>query len=377
MRLTIKRSQLAMALVVAVALSACGTIELGQEEEAADDAAKTDAQSSMVMDAQLNEEGVSASLTDALEAMADSFGISAASSASLSLGELGILRRIKKQRESLYSKSCELDGSNAVVSVEASIDRSRSFASRVRSADWSVTGSENITRTWSKEVDDAAVQVNCDATNKYADIDWKGDLTGLNLDVSFERSREVSLTVVAKLENKSFSAERQFSAKGERSISWDGQLTSESGGEITRSKSVTSNVDRTHYRKNSKGEEKKIELNIKTEEESPLVIETVRNSSNFDLVSKNIKSGVLVGTRAGDGHIEATFSNLVSEFSEDECHLESGEVLYKLFKEGESEPAKSYKLLVVDGEISLVDVMSGEVKADFEFENCDVKSFQE
>lgn len=382
MKNTLNRTQLVLALVAGMALNACGTIDLGQQEaeKGADSPAAEDQQNSVVMDAQLNEEGISASLTDALEAMSDSIGITASvsASASIKLNALDVLRRRNKQRDSSYSKACKEEGLNAVVSVDGSIDRSMSFSNRLRVADWSVLGKEEITRTWSKNVNDADVQVKCDASGKYADIDWKGDLTGLKLDVAFERSRDANLSLAGKLKSViSFKGDRRYSAKGERHISWDSQVSSESGAEFTRTKTISSNVDRSHYRKNSKGVEKQIDINIKTDAEHPLVIETVRKASDLSIVSENIKSGVLIGSRKDDGHIEATFANVLTMFGDDECHLQSGEATYKLFKEGEAEASKSYKLVIVDGEITLTDTITGEVKTDFEFENCDVRSFQE
>jgi len=355
--------KLTQVLALVAAFSACGKSSRSDDE---DDAGSD----SVVDDAQLNQEAANASLTDAVEAMSDS-NEAGASASSLALATAEVTRT----DNSTFTKSCAADGDNAVVTIDADIDVKRSLVTRRAERSWVLTGSEDITRTWSKEVADAAVAVGC--SGKHAAITWSADPTGVSVDIDFKRTRVVNVDVTNKISGETFSRDKSFSAEGSRQTSWLSQTTDSAAATITRIKEISSNVDRVHNVQNSDGADRELIVNVKTAEDAPLSIEVVRGSADLELQSKTIQSGQLIETREGKGKIETVFADLKTEFSDTGCTLVSGSATFKFYNEGESEAAKTYKLEAAAGVYTYTNVDTGVAVDDYEFEGCDIRAFAE
>ena len=318
-------------------------------------------ENSIIEDSSLSTGAFDAGLTDALESLSDSAGY--ATGSGLALAD-----------NSKRTKSCVAADGIATVTMTNSVDREFSFDTPRRSYTRAVTGSGNLSRIWSQ----SDAEIGCDESGNYAAIDWRGDTTGLQLAVEFDRSRNASVSYENKIQGRSYSAERKFSAQGTRSVTWGEQTTDESGN-LVRTKTVTSQVTRTHSRANSADVAKTLELVVQTKPEADLKITTVRDSETLALVSKTITSGTLVAEKSGDGFVEKTFENLQLNFA-DGCHIASGKVTASFYKSqadgAEAELVKSMTLEIADGEYTLTDNTTGEGVADFDLPSCATRDFQ-
>ena len=342
----------------ALVMVGCGMQEKEDQKIARDSDDTVAADSSLVGDAKLTEEGMSAGLSDGLESLADSHLGSQSASLALFGG--------KFTDHSTYRRACEVQDRQAKVTVSATIDRSQQFENRRRLVERSVEGNGDITRLWSRE----GGSVGCDESEKYADIERKSDFAGLSVAVDFQRQRRVQFSHTGKLSGRSFRSERQFSANGERSVNWTAQEIDETADTLIRHLEIASKVERKHTKENSRGQSKELQLVVETKADAPLLVDVERKYSNLQLVSKTIASGEIKVQRRRDGHLEAKFESLKVVYDEEECRYESGSVTFKIFKDGEEKPSKTKQFIVENGEYKLIDVDTGEIHADFEPEQC-------
>jgi len=324
----------------------------------------TGSSSQLNSDSVAAEQSVAASFSEAMDSLSD--GSTESSSASLALADT---------KDGVVSKSCAVDGDKAVVTLKT--DRSFSWERTVRRSSLSMSSEAEAerTRTWSKE----GTSLECEGES--AAIDFRGDLTGYNLDVAIKRS--VSRNFERKnlqnneLVKKSYSA----SVDGTRSIKWLSQTT-QTDGSISRETSVSMLVNRSMSFFNKEGQTQTLALSIRTLEDAPLRITNIWDSlaKGRQLLSKEIQSGTIRAGKEGDATLEASFSDLKLQFSSSKCEVVSGQMSAKLFPAGATEAIRSYLLTVVEGEIKVQDVTDAanpvEIE-DFEYSPCDLRDFQD
>lgn len=360
------KQSLTLALVVGLIFNACGQglqQHIDDEDKEQKDTTPIAQEESLVQDTNLNQEAVEANLTDALEALADSNAAKTTTSFAL------FSRKITDN--STFEKKCEAKEGTAYVTIDASIDRNLVIETPRRKRTKDISGEGHQERTWSSESKD----IPCAENGHHALPSWEEAIPGLKLAVKFERSKDVNVEMLYKRPDNSFTRKKSFSAKGTREISWLSHEENEVENTVTLEKIVTSDVTRNHTRKTLKGKEIEFELNVKTKEDAALNIIVVRNKNDKTLTSKTIKSGTLIGTRKLDGHVESSFEDLKIDFDGQDCQVISGVVTSQFFKEGEEEPAKSFKLQITNGEYVLTNVETGEEIEDFELPGCALKDF--
>jgi len=361
----------AASLVLAAStLAACGN----------DDAERKDAKgstgSSLTEDATLNQQAVGSIMTDAFDSLSDqgttaaSLNLSSDSSADAVVNEVGDKAT---DQESKFEKSCSVEDGKAVVAVSSDIKRVFERTGRNVSFSRTLTGKSEQKRVFAKVNDGSAVAMECNANGKSAKVDWKAaDLAGLSLEMTFSREREIKGSFTNKRKNTTREWERSFKAEGSRSVSW-GEIDASASNttDLVREKTVTSKVKRTFNGKNKAGEDVSMELDVETKDGAPLVISVTRNATSLAIKEKKIKSGTLIGKKAGDGSVETSFENLHIIYGSGLCSAKSGVVTSKVFKDGSTDAVRELKLTIVDGEYTMVDVASGEEVSDFEFDACD------
>ena len=222
--------------------------------------------------------------------------------------------------DSQFTKTCVAgsDGS-AVVTVSSTLsdsstlDKTKFSVLRVRS------GSGEQKRTWLK----AGITIPCKSDGKEAQISW-ADPTGLKLTIDVNRERSDKLTLTNKVTGKVKEQSRSFLATGSRSIEW--LSASNTSTLLTRTKSVTSNVERKLTFTKSTGEETNLLLTVKTAANAPLNVTVERDAvSPYALKSKLINSGSIETTLPDGGKTVTTFSSLKFEVSSDGvCSTASG-----------------------------------------------------
>ena len=337
------------------------------EEERAETATST---TSISSSDDASSESVSTNLTDALETLSDS-NISS-SSASLALQGGGGANGLTVDR----SKSCAVDGDNAVVSIESTISGSVEFTTARASISREVTGSGTTTRTWSQT--DASVLCNDDATR--AAIDWEaGDISGLSLSAVIERSKSSSGSKTITSSGEEYTKSKSSSASGTRDITWISH-TDNDDGTFTRVKSVSSSITRSSDSSNSRTDESiSLSLTVATVEDSELQITVVRDSTSKDLVSKLISSGSLKASESEESYVVTSFEDYLLSFSDESCEATSGKVTSQFYEAGSEEPSKTYELTVTDGAYVLMDITDAENSVEveeFDYDLCDIQNFQ-
>jgi hypothetical protein len=357
------KTNAAFALILAstlTTLSACGAGDASRKDAGGDSSKTIDSSSSMTGDSALSEQVIAESVADGIASLADQ------GTTSTSLNLAGA------ERESSVTKSCAVDGSNAVVTVSSEINHEIERDGKNVSFTRVMTGSGTQTRTWSRTKDGAAVSVECGPGGKSAKIDWKEeDLAGLKLDMEFSRTRSVESTMVNNRRGTTRTTTSSFSVSGKRSSLWGEVVDGAEQGFIVREKTVTSSVTRKLSAKNSQNLDRNLEFTVATAENAPLQVRVSRSISTSSVDSKLIRSGTIVASRVGDGRIETSFDNLLVKYSAGECAAASGSVTTKIFKEGSAEADRELKLTVTDGEVTLVDVSTGAEVEEFQFDACD------
>jgi hypothetical protein len=167
-------------LIGVLALQACGS----KSNDKTNNPTQIDA-SVLVQDSQLTSGIVNASHGDVVAAAADQ---------GTSSSMLGLSLSDSDDDDSTVTKTCAAssDGKSAIVSISSNVNRTRTKSSgggRVVITS-TRTGSSATTRTWSR-ADGTAVACNNSGTG--ANVDFKNP-DGLKLDISFERSRNDSMT---------------------------------------------------------------------------------------------------------------------------------------------------------------------------------------
>lgn len=318
------------------------------------------ADSSIIQDESLRKETMSATVSEGMEAIEDANSDSGATA----------LRLAEPENNSTWTRTCEEEDKTAKVSLTGSIDKSFTKSTQRIEFTRSMTGEHNATRVWSYPDSDTAVT--CAEGGKFAKIDWSADITGLQLDATFKRSREISATHKVLATDRTRTAKLSFSAEGTREIKWTSQSLSDDGTVLTRTKEIASSTARTHVKENSKGANKEISFTVATKDGANLVVEDARATETLQRQSQKIVSGTLVVSRAGDGRVESAFDNLLMDFSSAAtCNIKSGTVTTTFYGEGSDDASSSYKIEFVGGDATVTDVETNEEVADVDLPDCD------
>ena len=363
-------NNISLSLVAALALTfvGCGAAQERNQTEQSE-AQTAGSAKSVSSNSELSAAAVETVLTDSFESLLTQNS----SGASLSLaGD----EAADSGDKSVYSRACVVEGDTAKVSISTTMDRSMTKDRPNMSMSRTVSGSSTQTRIWSMTKSGVAVPVLCGPNNKAALIDWSGDLAGMKLDVSFERSRShsISMTNKKKGKEKTWEHSRSFSASGNRKIEWsavDAAVTTA----IVREKTISSNVNRTVNVTKKDGSKEELAFAVKTSDDAPLKVRVERDKTTKALQKKTIKSGTIVATRNTDGRIESSFSDVVLSFDGKECVGDSGSVVTKFYAEGSAEPVKQLKLTIDGGVYTLTDLVTGEEKGELTEIGCDAEDF--
>ncbi len=337
-------------------------VACGQKDERAETSS-----TSLTSDSAQSETAVAASFNEAMDSMSDT-NMSSGSAAAFAL-ENGLGADV----EITMDRSCEALNGKAVVTInrDKTMSWERSNARLSISASSSIEN--DIVRTWSKEGDSVA----CELNGKAAAIDFEADLTGYTLDVSIKRnaSRTMEKTVVRTGETTKRSL--TSTVDGTRQAKWLSQEENDDGS-ISRSKSVSFNVTRTDNFVAKDGTIKDLSLRVETKEALQVTVTWDSLTRERQLLSKLISSGVIKASHASDSYVEASFSKLLMKFEADSCAVESGSMEARIYAEGTEEASKIYSLTAVDGTITVKDVTDPanpkEVE-DFDYSPCDLKDF--
>ncbi len=374
--------------IISLSLSACGVSNDRVSNKAG----------AILTDSELTKEAVNVNLSDAYNALVDANLVQSSSSA-LALhdhahaGEANSDGTGKAEHDgSKREKTCEVKDTSAIETVDASIDHSFNHDGKHLSINAVHEGSTKIVRTWSKEGSSIACK-----NAKRADINLDGDVTGLKLSVSFERSLARALEI-SKGETGSSSTEgstgasngskkdlikksMSLSAKGTRDIAWVA-YEAKADGTSVHSKTIVSSSERTHKRLDKNGVEQVLSYSVQVGKDEPLKVAVTYEGSvkAHNVISKVIESGSIESSRSGDGKIVSTFEQLTLNFDDHECVPASGKMISKIFAEGASEPSKILELSAADGDYTLTDVTDAanpKVLEDTDFEMCDIGDYKD
>jgi len=210
---------LTVSVALMATLAACGA------KSSKDTGTATATAAELAGDSQLQSSVVNASHGDTVTAAADQ----SSSGAGLMLSG-----NDDDSDKSSVTKSCALSGSSAVVTISSTIDETKTSTSKSGTVTntRTRTGSSTMTRTWSR-TDGTAVT--CNTAGKGANVDFKNP-SGLKLDVSIDRSRDVSNTFVGPKLTRTSS--KSFSVKGNHAVTWSSNDATGDGSTYVRNKSI-------------------------------------------------------------------------------------------------------------------------------------------
>lgn len=317
---------------------------------------------SVVQDETLSTGAVEANVVDSISAMADSNG--GASTTSLMLADVN--------HDQEKSRTCTaIDDHQVQVDINRTLDRSRTQDNERISLEHTISGHAQLKRSWESPNFDIAC-----TNGKSVNVDWSSDISGLKVHVDIDRALSVTGTLTHKRTGRTLTVNHSMSSVGTRDVEWLTSVEDEAAGTITRTKHVSSSMNRKEEKQNSKGDKQTLDLTVETKSDAPLAITSVRDATTLALKSKTIHSGVLVAKRAGDGSMESSFTDLQLDFTGDTCALSSGKVVTAFYKEGSDTAEKTLELVIVDGVATLTNVDTGDEIADFELPGCDTADFQ-
>lgn len=346
---------------VCLVLAGSLLVACGQKDERAETSA------SLTSDSAQSETAVSASFNEAMDSMSDTNMSSNSTTAFALENGLGVDVQITMER------SCEAIDDKAVVTITRDKEMSWERSNARLSIKASSSIENDIVRTWSKEGEAVA----CELNGKAAAIDFEADLTGYELNVSVKRNASRSMEKTVARTGETTTRSLTSTVDGTRQAKWLSQENNEDGS-ISRTKSVSFSVTRTDNFVAKDGSIKDLSLKVETKEALQVTVTWDNLTRERQLLSKLIASGVVKASHASDSYVEASFNNLLMKFEAASCAVESGSMEARIYAEGSAEAAKIYSLTAVDGTITVKDVTDPanpkEVE-DFDYSPCDLKDF--
>ena len=271
------------------------------------------------------------------------------------------------------TRACAVDGDAAKVSVTWNFSNEAGSNGKFANISQKIDMSAELTRVWKK----SGSSIACNSGNTHVALDLSSDLTGLTTDVTYKRSHERAASRTAKNGTITTRSVKAVTA-GTRSIVWSSSVVNVDTT-VTRSKSVASTGTSTRTVIGKDGISTQTSFSVATASDAPLAVEvTYPSALASEPSSRMIKSGKLIATAAGSGRVESTFENLNVSFSASACAPESGNVINRVFAEGATEASVVIKIEAAGGTYTATDITDAsnpkEIE-DFEYQLCDVKSF--
>lgn len=334
-----------LAALAALAL-ACGT-EVGNPKKPTGDDGDQPAASVVLSDLSVANEVVSSTVDDAVDAATDDVA-GAVSNLSLTFGGLSLTDAALNLAAEQRQRKCEkqTDGS-ALVTVEISGQWDKDVKRPKVSISYHQSGTETYTNRWTK----TGGTVECNAAGLAARVDWSQP-DGLSLVSERTRHREQSMEMTAK-NGTSRKRSAVYDVTGKRTTSWSHLdvagavgLRAEVSGDIKR-KATVAKMD---------GSKIAMESQVATKSGSPLAIETVRDKTTHDWVSRTIKSGTVVTTQTKDSRMESTFSG-VTITPDGGCMPVSGAITGSIFRlngdTAETKASRTFTVTFEDGQATI------------------------
>ncbi len=278
-----------------------------------------------------------------------------------------------EQPTKAITRSCVVEGTSAKVDIKSSFSKDAEVKGKFFSSTHTIDMNAEITRIWKKE----GASIGCNAALTHADFDPNSDLTGLTTDITFKRTAERSSVRTAKSGVVSTHSVQAIT-EGSRSITW-ASFSKNTDNTVVRNKTVSSNATSKRTVVEKDGTSSEANLTLATASAEPLAIEvTFPSETSRDASARTIKTGKLIATISGSGHVESTFDNLKVSFADSSCQPESGSVVNKVFAEGAASPSVIIKIEAASGSYTVTDITDAanpkEIE-DFEYQLCDVRDF--
>lgn len=348
-------------VISSVFLGACGSSDSNNESLSSD-----------VLSDGAVAETVSVNLAEAFDMLSDSTSYTETSSLSLTQSSSE-----NSQLEYSFSKNCREEDSSAVVSLSKLLSGSISFEGPRVSISRSVSGESQIERIWSNE----NTSISCNDEDKSAEIDWDSSgIEGLVLDITFSRTRNDEVSKTLKSRDLDVEKTIQRSAEGTRNVSWLSHTENIEDNTFTRVHEISSQITRISQVSSSiLDEDINLNMTIKTLDEAPLNVSTIRDSSSYQLVSKTINSGQLETVLDSGQKIIASFSDLLILFSADSCTGESGSLTLSYYDLGSELADRVVEITVDSGDLTVYDITDSEnvvAIEDYDYELCQLANFK-
>lgn len=349
------KRQIIYTLQASIFLAACG-------EKEGDDRSEVVTSEEFFSDEEHRADSIGVAIDETLAALSDSS--SSNSSANLAL-------MLQSGGQSI-ERVCEQIDQSAVVSISRNIDKQIKKENDRISFEKSISGSVDLTRTWSK----ANQSVNCE-NDSHPDISWDEDIDGTSLEVVFERSKSIQMTKLLKGKEKTKSRDMSMSSSGTRTISWNSHSVTD--GQIQREKTITMESSKSLSFTDQDSDTTQQSWSLSTVEGSPLEVTVVRNEDDKSLVSKKITSGSLKSTSKSGVTNLVVYDNYLINFTENSCSAASGSITITMSSSTDVEANKTYQITIDEnGDYILTDISDADnpsVIEDYEFDGCSYESF--
>lgn len=259
-------------------------------------------------------------------------------------------------------RSCNDDGTTAVVDIRRSATRQVTFEGPVRTSETSFAAYHEKQRTWSRQDG----EINCDASRRFAALPVR-DMQGVSVDIVFKHERSRSSSVTHKKRGTAVSRSHVYEVEGTRRIAWTAVESSDTT--VTLTKEITSQathkLDTTH----KDGDKKHLEGSLATSPQGPLVVVVKRDASTLAAQGRIVKSGTLVATGQDGGRLETSFADV--EYDTDRgCLPIAGKITGAIFEKDAADPALTYEVSF-DGDAQSIVFSNGD-EYDYAPEGCEL-----
>ena len=340
-----------LGLLLSVYLANCG-VEVGNPKNpTGDDSTSTKAAVSIIaQDSGAATQVIGDNLDETIQSVSENNSSSSAASLALAGGD-----GLNLNGGSL-SATCAVDEKKAVVTVT----RSGSFSRNRILPPLTVNSAANNTRTatWSRP---DGTGVLCNNNNTRAHINFPS-LDKVDLAVTFKR--EITQSVVNRRTSATLQ-EKYFKAEGTRNLSW--VKNRDENGERIHSLTISKSIDREVRFTTIRSGEQTLKSSIKTQDGSPLKIES-RFKSAGSWSKKTIQTGTVVSTLTDGARIENTYVDVVFDPSSG-CRPVSGFIDGKLIDAGSDDVRRAFKVTFSDSGTT-VTFTDGEVTT-YQVGSCD------
>ncbi|MEK6706474.1 MAG: hypothetical protein AABZ06_11875 [Bdellovibrionota bacterium] len=237
------------------------------------------------------------------------------------------------------TRACSKSGDVVTVARTFSGSGSVSITRPRMSMTIDMSGTGTDTRQWTPP---SGQTISCSSSTGTVRFNWLDDaiINGMQLGITIDRSRSSTktLTVAGKTKTVTDNATIQ----GTRAVTW-ATNTASSSSILSRTKTISWSVTRSKTFTKNSGDQSTFQATVATKSDAPIVVTVERLKSDGSLQKKTISSGTIISTMADGMRVEASFSNLIFDYTgENICLPASGQIDGSIYAKDATTASKTF-----------------------------------